>query len=387
MLARNVLLALVPLVTAFGEPTFYRDVLPILQRHCQECHRGGEVAPMALQTYAQVRPWAKSIKSAVLSRKMPPWFADPHFGRFSNDVSLEAAEIATLTRWVDCGAHEGHAAEAPKPLKYTEGWRIPAPDAVFELPQPVPIPASGTIDYMYFAVPTGFTEDRWVDSIEVRPTNRAVVHHAIVYIQGPGGGAPGGEYLGGYAPGAVPQQWKQGQARLIPAGSNLIFQLHYTTNGKPATDRTRLGIVFAKHAPEQQVLAMQALNPYFVIPPGDGDFQVDATRTVREDSYLVGLRAHMHLRGKSFEFRVVYPTGRTEVLLRIPKYDFNWQPYYYLAAPLKLPRGTRIECTAKFDNSVNNPFNPNANAAVKWGEQSWDEMMIGWFDIAVPLRN
>lgn len=371
---------------ACAQPTFYKDVAPILQKHCQECHRIGEAAPMPLLTYQDARPWAKAIRAAVISRKMPPWFADPHFGKFANDTSLDARDIATLTAWVDGGAVEGQAADAPHARVFRSGWTIPKPDAVFELPAPVEVPAAGTIDYQFYVVPTHFKEDRWVEMAEVRPTDRSVVHHAIVYVQRPG--EPGlGDYLGGYAPGAVPQRWKPGQARLLGAGSNLVFQMHYTANGKSATDQTRLGLVFAKHPPEQQIVSMQALNHWFDIPAGAADYEVLSTRTLHQDCLLVGLRAHMHLRGKSFEFRAVYPDGRAEVLLRIPKYDFHWQPYYYLEKPLPLPAGTRIECRAHYDNSANNPFNPNPRVAVQWGEQSWDEMMIGWLDVAIPVKN
>lgn len=368
---------------ALGAQTFYKDVLPILQKHCQECHREGEAAPMPLITYRQTRPWAKAIRSAVVSRKMPPWFADPHYGKFANNPSLSAAEISTVTGWVRNGAPQGNPQDAPAPAVFAAGWRIPTPDAIFEMSQPFSVPAAGAVDYMYFTVPTHFTEDRWVDNIEVRPGNRSVVHHAIVYVQGEHG-LMDAQYLGGYAPGAVPQQWKPGQARLIPSGATLIFQLHYTANGKPSTDRTRIGLGFAKQRPTQQIVAAQAVNPWMEIPPGDPNYRVDSMRTVPQTAYLVGLRAHMHVRGKSFEFRAVYPDGRREVLLNIPNYDFNWQPYYYLEAPLKLPPGTRIECTAYFDNSPNNPFNPDPKAAVRYGPQSWEEMMIGWLDIAVP---
>lgn len=367
-----------------GQPSFYKDVLPVLQKHCQECHRPGQAAPMSFMTYEQTRPWAKAIKTAVLTGKMPPWFADSHFGTFLNDPSLTAAEVAAIRSWVDSGAREGKRADAPKPLQFGEGWSIPTPDVVFELPRPVHVPATGTVDYMYFFVPTGFTEDRWVEAIEVRPTDPAVVHHAIVYAENEPGWSVS-QYLGGYAPGAVPQIWKPGQARLMKAGSKLLFQMHYTTNGKAAVDRTRIGLVFAKRPPEQRIIAMTSTNHWFQIPPGNADYEVDSTRTVSEDCYLVGLRAHMHLRGKSFEFRAVYPGGRSEILMRIPKYDFHWQPYYYLAKPMKLPRGTRIECTAHYDNSANNPFNPDPSRTVTWGEQSWDEMMIGWFDVAVSV--
>ncbi|MDQ2946424.1 MAG: thiol-disulfide isomerase [Acidobacteriota bacterium] len=348
---------------------------------------------MPLGSYAQVRPWAKAIKEAVLAKKMPPWFADPHYGKFANDLSLNSKDIATLVAWVDGGAHEGSSAAAANPAdsgKWAGGWRITQPDAVFELPQPVTIPGSGTLNYMYFSVPTGFTEDRWVESVEVRPSNRAVVHHAIVLVQSYDS-RWGSGFLAGYAPGAVPQRWKPGQARLIRAGSNLIFQMHYTTlgkagSGRPSLDRTQVGMVFARQPVTHQIVASQAVNHSFEIPPGEPDYKVESASLIDEPAMLVGLRPHMHVRGKSFEYRAVYPDGSSEILLRVPKYDFNWQPYYYLATPLKLPTGTRIECVAHFDNSANNAFNPNPKVPVRWGDQSWDEMMIGWFDLAVPVQ-
>lgn len=374
--------------TASNTYTLYRDVEPILQRHCQECHRKGEIGPMPLATYAQVRPWAKAIKEAVLSKKMPPWFADPRYGRFSNDLSMSPKEIAAIAAWVDGGALQGNAGLATAANiadQWPGGWRIQSPDAVFELPQPASIPKSGTLDYMYFAVPTGFTEDHWVESVEIRPSNRSVVHHAIVLVES-NDGRFGEQFLAGYAPGAVPQRWKPGQGRLIKAGSNIIFQMHYTPNGKPALDRTQVGLVFARKPVTQQIVALQAINHGFEIPPGDPNYQVEASSTVFDSASLVGLRPHMHLRGRSFEFRAVYPDGRAEILLSVPRYDFHWQPYYYLATPLKLPKGTRIQCIARFDNSANNVFNPDPSVAVRWGEQSWDEMMIGWFDLAVPVK-
>ena len=369
-----------------AETSFYKDALPIFQEHCLSCHRAGEIGPMPLGTYAQVRPWAKAIREAVLSRKMPPWFADPSIGRFANDESLKPAEIRTLAAWVDQGAREGNPADAPKPREFAEGWRIPKPDAVFRLPEEARIPASGTLDYAYFVVPTGFKEDRWVDMVEVRPTNRAVVHHAIVYVQDAQGWIGPGQYLAGYAPGSVPQRWKPGQARLIQAGSRLIFQMHYTASGKPAVDRTEIGLVFARTPVKQRIVAMASINHWFEIPAGNPDYPVESVSTLAENVWLVGLRPHMHLRGKSFEFRAVYPDGKREALLRVPHYDFNWQPYYYLETPLRLPRGTRIECFARYDNSPNNPRNPDARVNVGWGEQSWDEMMIGWFDVAIPTQ-
>jgi hypothetical protein len=365
-------------------PTFHKDIEPILQKRCQSCHRDGEAAPMALLTYEQIRPWAKAIRASVFSGKMPPWQPDPRYGKFSNDLSLAPGEKEKLIAWVDSGAKEGDPADGPKPVAFPEGWRIPKPDVVFEMPEEFDVPAKGVLEYQYIPVPTHFTEDKWVETAEVRPGDRSVVHHAIVVID-TGTGTNNQEYLAGYAPGSSPQIWKPGQARLIKAGATLVFQMHYTTTGKASRDRTRLGLIFAKKPPTERIVSMQVMNPSLTIPPGNGNFRVDASLTIPKAARLAGMRAHMHLRGKSFQFRAIYPSGETEILLDIPKYDFNWQPYYYLETPKILPAGTRIECTAYFDNSANNPFNPDPNAVIRWGPQTWDEMMIGWLDIAVPV--
>ncbi len=340
---------------------------------------------MPLLTYQQARPWAKAIRSALLSGKMPPWQADPHYGKFSNDLSLAPGEKETLVAWVDGGAPEGNPADAPRPRQFTEGWRIAKPDVVFEMPEAFEVPASGVIDYQYIPVKTNFTEDKWVQAVEVRPGDRSVVHHAIIVVDD-GTGMQNEEYLAGYAPGMSPQIWEPGQARLIKAGSTLIFQMHYQTNGKASADRTKIGLVFARQPPSRQIVAGQAAAHWIAIPPGEPDYHTAASVTLHQEAYLVGMRAHMHLRGKSFEFRAIYPSGETEILLSIPKYDFNWQPYYYLATPKLLPKGTRIEARAGFDNSPNNPFNPDPGKTIFWGPQTWDEMMIGWFDLAVPLK-
>jgi len=339
---------------------------------------------MPLVTYEQTRPWAKAIRASVITGKMPPWQPDPHYGKFSNDLSLAPGEKEKLIAWVDGGAVEGNEADAPKPVAFTEGWRIPKPDAVFEMPEDFEVPAKGVIDYQYIPVATHFTEDKWVQMAEVRPGDRALVHHAIVVVD-TGTGVNNQEYLAGYAPGSEPQMWKPGEARLIKAGSTLVFQMHYTTSGKAGHDRTRIGLVFAKKPVTERIVAMQVMDPGLAIPPGNPNYRVEASLTMKENVKLAGMRAHMHLRGKSFQFRAVYPSGETEILLDIPKYDFNWQPYYYLETPKLLPAGTRIECTAYFDNSANNAFNPDPAALVRWGPQTWDEMMIGWLDIAVPV--
>jgi len=385
--------------------TFNKDVLPVLQKNCQTCHRPGEIGPMALLTYEGTRPWAKAIKAAVLSRKMPPWFADPKYGHFANDRSLSQADINILAAWADAGAPEGEAKDRPAAVRWTEGWNIPKPDLVVEMPTDVPVPAKGTVEYTYMIVPTGFTEDRWVQEIEVRPGNRAMVHHANVYIRRAGSpwlrkypvgvafvpdeqkfsstaGAPLlDENVAGFTPGKQTVVLNSSQAKLIPAGSDIVFQMHYTANGNAGTDRSKVGFVFAKNAPEKRVARIYAANNTFAIPPGAGDYKVEASTTLASDTELVSLKPHMHLRGKWMEFRAVYPSGEKEILLRVPQYSFNWQLEFVLDRPKLLPKGTRLEVTAGFDNSANNKFNPDPGKEVRWGDQSWEEMMIGYFEI------
>ncbi|MFN7938529.1 MAG: cytochrome c [Bryobacteraceae bacterium] len=366
-------------------PTFHRDITPILAAKCQTCHRPGEAAPMPLLTFAQTRPWAKAIREAVATNRMPPWHADNTVTRYSNDLSLTPAQRALILAWVDAGAPEGNPADAPKPKAFADGWRIAKPDAIFTLPESFQVPAKGTIEYQYFSVPTNFKEARWVEMAEVRPGAREVVHHAIVSVRDESGFF-GGQFLAGYAPGAAPQIWKPGVARLIPAGAQLIFQMHYTASGKAATDRTQVGLVFAKQPPRERAVAMRAINTWFVIPPGAPSHKVEAAASINEPLKLAAIRPHMHLRGKAFEVNVRFPDGSSRMVLKVPRYDFHWQPYYYLETPLDLPAGSRLECTAWFDNSPNNPRNPDASESVRWGEQSWEEMMIGWFDVLLPVH-
>jgi len=403
-------LATVSLALAAGkktEVTFYKDVLPVLQKNCQECHRAGEAAPMELFTYQQVRPWAKAMREAVLTKKMPPWFADPHVGKFSNDRSMAQAEIDTLAGWADSGAKEGNKKDAPPPRTFATGWYIGKPDVVIEMPEPYDVPASGTIEYTYYIVPTGFTEDKWVQLAEARPGDRSVVHHIIAFAREPNskwlrdypvkqgfvpkrrgegggeGGVGGGEFISGFAPGAPPEMLRPGQGKLIKAGSDIVFQMHYTTNGKAARDQSKLGLIFSKDKPEYRVVTLAAMNGKFVIPPGAPAHAVDGAITLHGDTRLISLFPHMHLRGKSMEMRAVYPTGEMEKLLWVPNYDFSWQLWYQLPEPKLLPKGTRIEATGTFDNSPNNPHNPDPTKEVRWGDQSWEEMMIGFFDVAI----
>ena len=390
-------------------PTFCKDVLPILQDHCQSCHRAGEVAPMPLMTYEQTRPWAASMAHAVETRMMPPWFADPRYGHFANDVSLSSQQIATISAWAAGGAPAGDERDAPLPRKWAQGWNIPQPDLVVTMPKPVEIPARGEVEYTYEIVPTHFAEDRWVQMSEFRPGSPAHVHHAVVYIRPPDSQwlrhAPVGEpftasmlndplerreahettsdLLLVYAPGSSPDEWPEGMAKFVPAGSDLVFQMHYTTNGSADHDQTRIGLAFAKAPPNQRVITLQLNNHALIIPPGVDDFRVEVQGTLPNDATLLSLFPHMHLRGKRFEYDIVHEDGSVEVLLRV-NYHFHWQLSYRLAEPRQLKAGTRLRAIAWYDNSKNNPHNPDPTKTVTWGDQTSDEMMVGFFDVAVP---
>ncbi len=408
-LTLTLLCATVPVLAA-SAPTFNKDILPILENKCQGCHRPGEIGPMSLMNYSEARPWAKAIKAAVLTKKMPPWFADPRYGRFSNDRSMSPDEIELFAKWADGGAKEGNPKDAPAPKPFVAGWNIQKPDLVIDSPVETKIPAKGVVDYQYILVPLNFTEDKWVQMVEVRPETPSVVHHAVVFIREPeskwlrgeievgkaweappkrraaetfGGGS---DILAIYTPGMIPEVWRPGLAKKIRAGSDLIFQMHYTANGKDAVDRTKIGLVFSKEPPAERVLTLAAVNTMFAIPPGDPDYKVDAQAPHVNAGELLSFFPHMHLRGKAFEYRLVKPDGETETLLKVPKYDFNWQLSYRLAKPIVIEPGSRIEATAWFDNSPNNPENPDPKATIRWGEQSWEEMMIGFYDVAVDAK-
>jgi hypothetical protein len=415
-------------------PTFAKDVAPIMFTKCASCHRPGEVAPMSLLSYSDARPWASAIKQKVSTRAMPPWHADPAHGTFRNDLRLSDREIDTIVKWVDGGAREGDPSALPQLPKFPEGWQIGRPDAVFEMAQDYDVPAAGEIAYQYFEVPTNFTEDKWMQAGEVRAGDRSHVHHIIVYVREPGrtvrpnvvtvrpivntaapqpatpalgeriaaaaettaqrpvvaaaqgaGRPPGGgdAMLVNWAVGEDAPIHLPGTAKRIPAGSTLIFQVHYTTNGKPGRDRSRLGLVFAKEAPQREIRTGLISNGVFAIPPGAGDHQVEAEATFTDDVKIFSMHPHMHLRGKDMTYTATYPDGRNEVLLRVPKYDFGWQTDYWLAQPLSVPKGTKIRVSAHFDNSPANRANPDPKATVRWGDQTWEEMMIGFFTYTV----
>jgi len=373
--------------------TFTKDIAPIIYKNCAECHRPGEIAPMSLMTYQEARPWAKSMREQVAQGSMPPWSADPKHGEWANDPRLSQKEIETITAWVAAGAPKGDDKDLPPMPKFTTGWTIGEPDAVVEMPEDYTVPADGTIPYLYFSMPTNFKEDKWIQAMEIRPGNRAVVHHVIAYAQDPSvkDTAPGGEgelrrgrvHLGGITPNKTGVVFSPGTARLIPKGSNIVFQMHYTTNGQVGKDRTKIGFVFAKEPGQKMVQTGNAINGRFVIPAGADNHEVKASFTFKDDVEISSFMPHMHVRGKSFTYTAVYPDGRSEILLNVPKYDFNWQLTYLPKSRLVLPKGTRLDCVAHFDNSTKNKYNPDPSKEVRWGDQTWEEMMIGWYTYSV----
>jgi peroxiredoxin len=367
-----------------GEITYASHIADILNRRCVECHRNDQIAPFPLATYDDLNGWGDMILEVVDEGRMPPWHANPEFGHFRNDARLTDTEKQNLRTWINAGMPQGDPTYAPTPPKYAEGWRIPEPDQVYYMSDNAfDVPAEGVVDYQYFEVDPGFTEDKYIWAAEARPDNVSVVHHIIVYIKTPGQeDLHTGGMVAGYAPGSLPRILDDGMAIRVPAGSKLLFEMHYTPNGSAAKDRSHLGVKFLDaNQVRKLVFGNLAIDQDFVIPPHAGDHVVTAEREIKRDLKLLNLTPHMHLRGKSFRYEAIYPDGTTEVLLDVPKYDFNWQLSYELQEPKLLPKGTRIHCTAVFDNSEENLANPNPGTEVRWGEQSWNEMMIGFFDV------
>ena len=388
---------------AAGAPTFSKDVAPILYKNCAGCHRPGEIAPMSLLTFEQARPWAKSIREKVLTGQMPPWHASQAHGTFSNDRRLTDTDKNTLIAWVDAGAPQGNPKDLPPAPQFSEGWQIGKPDLVLSMEKPYDVAASGTIAYQFFTIPTHFTEDKWVQAIELRPGTRSVVHHILAFVHEPGkpaetpafsvvlprmprlpardgsavqqgqAGGPG-TLIATEAPGTNPIIFEPGSALKIPAGSSIMFQMHYTANGKAATDQSSIGFIFAKGTPQREIHTANFYNPLLKVPAGAADQAVDCAIEFTEDTHITALFPHTHLRGKSWEYRLIYPNGDSQVVLSVPKYDFNWQTYYVFTTPLLAPKGSRLEATAHYDNSINNKWNPDPKIDVRWGEQTWQEM-------------
>jgi hypothetical protein len=405
--------------------TFQRDVVPILQKNCQNCHRPGQIAPMSLLTYQEARPWARSIRNAVTSGKMPPWFADANYGHLLNERRLSHSDIDTIARWADAGAPEGDPKDAPPAVRWPDGgWQI-KPDYIVEGPT-YEVPAKGVVEWTWFVVPGGFTKDTWVTSIEVLPSQLAVTHHVCLsYIrhtpevqynvpmlpraiqrdaegneiraaaEGAGRvqGAAGFPGILGvlfsrsagtalieecYEPGRPPADFRPYKAaKLIPAGTDIAVNVHYTPNGTVVSDHVRIGFTLAKEPPQRRYIALSSAAPsdpkQFAIPPNNPNWEAPpVVVTFDHDAELVGLMPHMHVRGRAARFDLEYPDGKTQTILNIPRYDFNWQLWYDTV--IKVPKGTTMKVFAWYDNSAGNKFNPNPNATVYYGDQTWEEM-------------
>lgn len=373
-----------------AQVTFSKQISRILQERCVECHRTGEIGPMDLTNYSEVAGWAEMIQEVIHDGRMPPWHASPSHGSFANDRSMSEEEIKLIDQWVAAGVPEGDPSELPEPKKYVAGWQLPKdPDLVVQMAdKPYQIPARGDVRYQYFRVDPGFKEDKWLKAAEILPSNRAVVHHVLVFVREKGSfeGLEGERgFLVGYVPGTRVGPYPEGLAKRIPAGSELVFQVHYTPIGTPQEDLTKLGMIFAEpESIKYEVVTTSAVQVRLNIPPGEANYQTAAT-TPEElpESELLLMSPHMHLRGKAFRYTLVKPDGTREILLDVPKYDFNWQTAYWLKEPLKVPAGAKMYCEAAFDNSEENLNNPDPSARVRWGDQTYEEMMIGYFDLAI----
>jgi len=402
--------------------TFHKDIEPILQRNCQSCHRPGQIAPMSFLAYQSVRPWAKAIKAATLARKMPPWFADPNYGHFTNDHSLRTGEIELIAKWADAGAPEGDVKDAPPARQWPDGWMI-QPDVIIDGPvTEVPAkPVKNVIEWISVTVPTGFTKDTWVTSIQIKPEHPEVAHHIcsgfnphtpdVEYFKpiwmdkprdeegaaipdagptlGPARSGGGARSMAEdcYLPGNVAADYRDfNAAKLVPAGSDITLNLHYTPNGTATTDHVRIGLTVTKEPPARRYVSLSSSAPtspkQFAIPPNEPNWQSPPANVVfLQDAELVYMMPHMHVRGKDMTYTLEYPDGRKEIVLNVPRYDFNWQLGYETS--IKVPKSTKLRVDAHFDNSPNNKFNPNPSRTVYYGEMTWEEMMFPFFGVVV----
>jgi hypothetical protein len=425
--------------------TFNKDVAQIFYKNCVTCHRASDIGPMPLMSYKESRPWARSIKEKVVSKEMPPWHADTNHGQFSNDRRLSKQDIDTIVAWVDQGAKEGDPKDLPKAPEFVGSWRGGKPDIILTMPEEYTLAAEGPDEYVYVKIPTNFKEDVWVQAVESIPGNRKIVHHIIAFVQTPrpansknaftptkemidkmmknlvfsqegsltrtkpdapvfdnGCATPEGGagifldgtgrddstgMLGGEAPGSDVFAWPAGVAKKIPAGSTIVLQMHYSRVGTLEKDRSSVGLYLAKVQPEREIHTQMVVNYHFQIPPGADNHEVTSCYTFKQDAHIYGLMPHMHLRGKDMKMTAYYPDGRSEILINVPKYSFNWQANYYLKTPKAMPKGTRIEVVAHFDNSTRNKYNPDPTKPVRFGDPTYDEMMIGFVDFTNDAQN
>jgi hypothetical protein len=366
--------------------TYAEHVAPILQEKCESCHRPGQVGPFPLQDFSQAKRWAAMIGETVQTQRMPPWHADPRHGDFSNDRSLTPREKATVLAWVKQGTPQGDVKKLPKKKSFAPGWNIGTPDAVLKMEKPYTVAATGVLPYQWFRVPTSFTEDKWIQAAEVKPGARSAVHHVLVFLDDKKGrrGTNGLDgFIAEYVPGESPMVFPEGIAKKLPKGVDLLFQVHYTPTGVAQSDQTELGFIFAKEKPKAEADTIGILGRDLRIPPGKESHKVSRTFVTPAASTVYSYSPHMHVRGKAFRMSATYPDGKTETLLSVPKYDFNWQTRYLLKEPKKFPAGSKILIEAWYDNSAKNPHNPDPSKTVTWGAQTFEEMMIGFIDVVV----
>jgi peroxiredoxin len=376
-----------------SEVTYSKQIVRLFNKHCVLCHREKQIAPFALTTYEDAAGWAEMIAEVVYQQRMPPWHADSRYGHFANDARLTDEERQLIARWVKAGAPKGDEADLPEPPKFTDGWMIPQPDQVVYMEKPFTVKAEGTVEYQNFMVDPGWEEDKWVTAMEPRPGNPAVVHHIVMYVVPPRGvskyfsvNLPKTQldWFASFAPGLRPPVLPEGTARFIPARSKLIFQMHYTPNGTEQVDRSYVGVKFADPKTVKREVAVQHAGTHdFLIPPREDNHEVESWYTFEHDSLLWSVSPHMHLRGKDFLYTLIYPDGREEIVLNVPQYDFGWQTTYTLAEPKRVPKGSQMHCIAHYDNSENNLNNPDPSIEVRYGPQTWEEMMYGWFEICL----
>jgi peroxiredoxin len=363
--------------------TFAKDVERILQNRCQDCHRPGQSAPFSLLTYDDAVKHARMLKEVTTQRRMPPWHADPRHGKFANDRRVTKDEVETVAAWVDAGTPQGDTKDAPKPRDFVEGWRHGKPDMIIRMPEEFEVPADGSLPYKHWTIDPGFKEDKWVKIAEGMPSAPPVVHHLVVYILKPGEKEPWSAngniaILAGWAPGDLGTVCPPDTAMRLPAGCKFQFEMHYTPNGTKMKDRSAVGITFAEKPPRFEYFTNSFANESIVVPPNDPNYRAEQIWRMYGDARILSMVPHMHWRGKNYSYEIIYPDGKHEPLLNVPRWDFNWQNVYQLKEPLKLPKGAKIHAVAHWDNTSNNPYNPDPKATVKFGLQTWDEMMVGW---------
>lgn len=385
-----------PLADWPAAPNYASQVAPIIQSKCNTCHAAEGVAPIAFTSYDKARNYADMIEEVVLAKRMPPWHADPAYSHFANDRSLSDDEQRTLIAWASAGAPRG---EGDDPLPQAPAaphaqWKLGEPDIVIGMDEPHALPAEGVLPYYVVTIPTNFTQDTWVRGIEVRAGNPKVVHHALIFIDYPAnlkarephvGGGTGG-YFAGFVPGAEPYFFPENTGKFIPAGASFIFQIHYVTTGKPEQDQTQMGLYLCKEPPLERMETEAASNTMFQIPPGMRDVPATADDGIWTEVKLWGLSPHMHYRGSRFKYTAKYNDGNQAVLLSVPNYSFDWQTMYHFAEPITMPARTRIVCEGAFDNSVTNPYNPDPTDTVRFGDQTFQEMFIGYYEYSAPVE-